>query len=745
MYSMTYLILRRTTKKLLPSRSLTLFRIASLLFLICIGNASIASQEYRVIEKDGKQGLATSSGEELIPPIYDQIGWSNGEFSLLYGKVGYRLKGRWGLINERNKILTPPDFYQLQPFDSNHLLVSLKGTFSNRLFTGLLNREGDIVISLNYFSIEKAIAGYLVTSYYNGLISKGYFDDKYNLIISPEYRDLRFINGLVAAQSFDYKWSFFSGTEKSVTEYDHFQVTKYGIIVEKNGKKGVLALDLKEEIIPVIFKNVERVGSKFVTEEFPTWHITDLELDSTRVKVGDSLLLSDEVFLTYLNGNQELLINGSDVFKGKPVELKVARSGFLVTEVKATEKWNLTTSTGAEIITDQDSIAFDGFYFAMLKDGKWSLYNRFGRKLSIKQFDEVRPSVLNAVPVRRGQYWGLLNFRGENQLGMKYDNIAEYGYKNQLPVKYLGEWGLIDLFGEWSILPKYDSLILGGEHFIGISGRAYYVLNDRNQRLYSSPDPLLTDDGYIAIRKADTLWGALNNQAKTIFQPKYQKVFRMERLFFAQDNQFLHGADSTGSSLLDDSDRIQAVNGYAEGFYRIIKDNKYGFIDHLGKLRIANRYDSARLFSESACAVQLLGNWGFVNKQESLIAQPIFQDVGDFDNGLCKVKLDGYWGIIDKEGEWVLRPQYEWIDHKKASGYILHGKNGKIGVANKEGYITLVEQYDNIVEVRNGLLIVTWKGKMGIMDQDGYERVPFQFDKIEVQGDYFIMRKLNDY
>ncbi|CAE7422769.1 unnamed protein product [Symbiodinium microadriaticum] len=433
--------------------------------------------------------------------------------------------------------------------------------------------------------------GYVVTSYSNGVITKGYINDEYRLHLSPTFRELQHFNGIIAAQDKNYKWSFYRlhSTIKS-KKYDGFKFERNGINVEINGKHGWLDLLTLDEFIPVKFKEIDNDSTAISGIEFPTWEIQSLDLDSGFIVEGDSLRLNDEIFLTYLNGNQELLINGKDLFKGRPVELKMARSGYLITKDLPTKKWNLITTRGEEVISNQDSIHFDGQYFFALDESKWNVYNRFGRKLSLRGYDQLRQSILNLVPVSRGNFWGLLNFQGQQQLGIKYDQIGDVVFENYVEVKYLGEWGVLNLFGEWVIPPDYDTLVRTNDKIIARRGNAYFLLNENNVRLFASPDPIRYNSGMTYVSLGDTLYGVINGDGRYLLEPEFREVFKNGPLFFGRKNNYLWSKKEPGKWVLDTADRVQEIFEFSEDFYRILKDDKYGFVDTDGKLRIANRY-----------------------------------------------------------------------------------------------------------------------------------------------------------
>ncbi len=706
----------------------------------------IAKQEVRLIIKDGKQGLEDLSGQELIPPIYEKIGWSKGELKLIGRLIGYKENGRWGLISTQNKVITGPDYYQITVFDSSHVMAAIKGTFSNKLFHGLINSGGKTVISCNYFSINKLDEGYQVSSYNNGQVRYGYINGTYSLKVPTTYIDLEKDGNLLFAKDPNYKWTAYNigQSNRSNLDFDSYIKSSLGLVVEKNGRYGVLTEDEFQEHLPIVYKDITIQRAAFVTVPFPKWEVKDLDINPITTYSCDSLGLYGDMFITYVNGNQELIINGKDIFGERKIQLKTAKAGFLIVKETPTNEWSLTTTQGKVISSEQDSISFQETYFFMLKDGKWSIYNRFGRKLALKTFDQVRQPIGNNVPVRSGDYWGMLDFQGNYVLGLKYDQIQASTSENDLLVKYLDNWGAMDLFGNWIISAKYDSIWSFKNRFVVKSGRAYYLLDRSGRQLYASPDPMSIENGFISLNVGDSLFGVISENGKTILENEYFGVNKIQDLYYGLTTKYIEIANDKGEILADTNQRIQKIFNHSEGFYRIMKDDKYGFIDHNGKLRIANRYDSIGDFHGGMCAIKLRGGWGYVNKQEQLVVQPIYEEVGDYDDGFSIVKVDGNYGVIDREGNWIIRPNYSLITHEPGYSYILKGVNGKLGTANAQAEFRLAEQYDDIVEAPNGLLIVSRKGKYGVMDQEGYQRVPFEYDRIEVKQDYFVMRRLSD-
>jgi hypothetical protein len=63
-------------------------------FLVCwlIAITSFATT-YQTFEENGKVGMKDDSGNVVLPPSFEALGWSDGNFSVVGDVTGYRLKG----------------------------------------------------------------------------------------------------------------------------------------------------------------------------------------------------------------------------------------------------------------------------------------------------------------------------------------------------------------------------------------------------------------------------------------------------------------------------------------------------------------------------------------------------------------------------------------------------------------------------------------------------------------------------
>jgi hypothetical protein len=223
----------------------------------------------------------------------------------------------------------------------------------------------------------------------------------------------------------------------------------------------------------------------------------------------------------------------------------------------------------------------------------------------------------------------------------------------------------------------------------------------------------------------------------------------------------------------------------------VVRDGKYGYIDHAGNVLIKPQFLWGAEFSDGLADVYVCGrvvsidragkiqplriarkgelvNWrkgskvGFVDSSGKFKIQPIFDDALPFSDGLAAVKVGDKWGFIDAHGKTVIAPRFEsafyffeGVAHAElASGAVLIDRKGEVITAKFEPFLNFAEGripmsrgdhfgfmdfhgreviapiYDDAPDgFSGGLANVSKDGKWGYIDRNGRVVIPFQFDE----------------
>ncbi len=156
------------------------------------------------------------------------------------------------------------------------------------------------------------------------------------------------------------------------------------------------------------------------------------------------------------------------------------------------------------------------------------------------------------------------------------------------------------------------------------------------------------------------------------------------------------------------------------------------------------KYEDARRFNEGLAAVKINDKWGFINSLGKLTIPAIYEyNMMEFHGGFAVGIKNNEWGLINKAGKWTL-----------AGAQRLHGdmEDGILAVEvdNKWGHYDFINgkivtpiEYDYAYDFSDGLAFVTnYKKINGGYTNDGIKRIPRTVAKyygvINTEGNFVI-------
>ena len=100
---------------------------------------------------------------------------------------------------------------------------------------------------------------------------------------------------------------------------------------------------------------------------------------------------------------------------------------------------------------------------------------------------------------------------------------------------------------------------------------------------------------------------------------------------------------------------VDEVGSFVNGFARVKKDDKYGFINRKGVLICEIKYEKVSSFICGRAAVKENGKWGFINEEGKPICEIKYDWVGCFQvEGYAKVEVEKECYFMNRNGETLL-------------------------------------------------------------------------------------------
>ena len=193
----------------------------------------------------------------------------------------------------------------------------------------------------------------------------------------------------------------------------------------------------------------------------------------------------------------------------------------------------------------------------------------------------------------------------------------------------------------------------------------------------------------------------------------------------------------------------EQAKDFHEGLAAVKKDDRWGYIDYLGRIAIplVHRANEAGDFSEGFAFVgdhyiDTEGRSAFARIDEDTDEriEKFFNDGLPFSEGLAAVQSGGQWGFIDLMGNYVIAPSFSRAK-SFSEGLAPAMKNGHWGYINIRGKFIIEPKFLRAGEFHEGIATVNYNGRWGFINKEGkfiikpryYEAGDFSFGLVPVR------------
>ncbi|MEO5600039.1 MAG: WG repeat-containing protein [Cyclobacteriaceae bacterium] len=658
-----------------------------------------------VFEENGKVGLKDDAGRILIPAAYSAIGWSNKKLSTVDGVVGYQTNGLWGLISISNKLVTTAEFQELMPAEGSLLIAKRKSPLSQRWSYGCINTSGKVFIPFSYDGLRIANMRAVVMVREQTRFSYGLVDLSNKIIIPLRYQSIYALGSLrYAVENLESKIGLFSDDGVQVTDFSIDSISSFKMdyaIVYQNQKQGLIDRGGEIKLEPAYREILLLDDGSIKVRQVDSWFFLDGQNKLLKQCLADSVRpISSDAYAIKVSGKVHLTNNlFKPLHKGHFSSVSPIRKGKVV--FQNGNKKGLINAQGKILLTAKynDLIINEPYLLASVSIGtknRWVVLDSAGETLSEKNYEEIAPFNGKYFAVRNRNYWGAVNAQGKEFVACVHDSLLQQN-GSHVVVKFKGNYGIINLDENWIITPQPHTLqLLDDERYFEFVGKTTFLKSLTGNIIYFS-DNLLEFKGDYLLENLPT--GA----------------------FWIID---LNGIISDRSYQPESAEKIFHPS---EGLRAIRKDGKYGFIDDRGRLRIANRYDDVKPFSNGLAAIKIRNKWGFIDDQENIIIQPVYEAVESFRNGYAIVSQNQLFGIVSGNSKVVLPLRYNTLTINRENRFILE-QDGLTGMADSKGAVIINPKYDEVTDLGNGYVIAGRNGKYGLLTLQGVSTIPMIYD-----------------
>lgn len=246
--------------------------------------------------------------------------------------------------------------------------------------------------------------------------------------------------------------------------------------------------------------------------------------------------------------------------------------------------------------------------------------------------------------------------------------------------------------------------------------------------------------------KEGTRWGYINNEGRTIIEPRYDYAEDF------QENGLAIVQRKNGSGLIDSAgrERVKPVYSFIAPFAEgraVVSDAKgYTFIDERGKEVTSARYDYLNSLHEGRALFSRqntsgTSRYGYLDAQGKEVLPAIYEDAGDFMNGTALVKLgEVEFALIDLQGTVLHTYKFPFVGYP-GDGLLAfqETENGKYGYLRTDGRIAIQPQYTAALPFTDGRAVINtaenYGNAYGLIDTQGKLVIPAQYYEVLQLGE----------
>ncbi|MFN8674355.1 MAG: WG repeat-containing protein [Candidatus Sericytochromatia bacterium] len=599
----------------------------------------------------------------------------------------------------------------------NNLLVNLKtySTFEKDGKLGLLDENKKEILEPLYKTIES-----IKNKYIKAKINEKWFlfDSNGKKIIEEnvDYLDTFEKKGkLFFIFRNNDKYAIFDESTKKITGYIYEYINEHNtnenfILLKKDGKWGLLDLDLKE-VIPNKYDDL----SSFKNNTF----IAKLNNQNTLIDVDIQKVISNSY------KNIESYEFGFGLFK-------------VTNEINGKNIYGLIDENGKEILKTKynEIINIDSYGIVAKIDDKKELFDK-----NIKNVENIIypfTDTINYVIGKDYQKTGLITKYGEKIADTKYDNFSfldndgedfifiniggekvieyatNFSSKNREHI-YGGLNGVINIGGKIILEPIYDRIRNHGNYFFAETNnfKNTIVFDENGTKIFESDLFLnyILNDSYIisSKRKSTTdcceyLYGIIDLKGNSIIDTKYDSINLIDNYFYAKLDKKIYIIDPKDRKILNNNDPTYSTFEKIDyGDVSIVSlGNKYGMINVKGEVITPLKYDSLKIFEldRDYLIGKIDNKMGLLDKKGNVIIEPKYENILplNYREKLFLVEIDNKYGVIDLKGNIIIEPKYDAIKSTIYDNFIEVTIDKKKGIFDLDGNKITDVKYDKIYE-----------------------------------------------
>ncbi|WP_158281467.1 WG repeat-containing protein [Sediminitomix flava] len=521
------------------------------------------SENHVQVIKDGKSGLFTLKGKEVLPISYQGLRYLK-DVDLIemrqqkkYGVVDFdgkeiiklyfdgirvvdeerfivRESGKYMLIDRSMQSISKEYFNDLIPLEDDYFLLR-----NNQLW-GCIDRDGNQIIPVVYDQILKTEDGFFQVRKENAF---GLYTVEGNELLFPEFETPIFV--------FDTEsiWAKSRGewkeVQKETAKQRSLEFTKIDTLrtyIRASDEEGMLIFDKNQkQIFEKKYHEVRPYNSKvFAVQMNKKWAFVNFEGEELSDFIYDEIYhLKDKRSSSYRTSADFDRV-WDRPFNEKKQKKPSLKDHEMIGKVRIGTNWALVNGDGellTDAIFDEIGLVSDQSPIWYKQNGRYGAMDLQGYRLLDPIYESVEWNVERKVfKIETSKKIGWSDKNGKQLVAPKYENLSWEGGDQHLLVKQEGKWGMVNLEGKTVIPIELDRLFGWEDYVMGVKENKVILFSNNGETLvprkYDGIELLKNAQGkvikdFLVVRNGYAK-GVINKAGKEIVPVQFDIIYYSE-------------------------------------------------------------------------------------------------------------------------------------------------------------------------------------------------------------------------
>jgi hypothetical protein len=385
--------------------------------------------------------------------------------------------------------------------------------------------------------------------------------------------------------------------------------------------------------------------------------------------------------------------------------------------------------------------------FPFKKGNYFGLMNKDGEAITKANYDWIYPFKEGLAMASKNGKVGFIDKDNVTVIPFEYDEALDFEEGRAIVTKNKKS-GIIDRTGKLLFKIEYKEIGSFSENLVFAkkdSLFAYYdvfgnqVINERFDEAFSFKDelaPVIIDEHENYINRFGTL----------IFPEEYERINRIsENLFIFQKGENF-GLITKDLILIQDA-KFSQISTLSENKIAFVLNDKIGYFNQFGMIEIAPIYDNIKNFSKVVhfkmgyARVKYKNKYGIIDHSGKWVIPATYQNLGDVSEQIAFLK-DNLWGFINLQNKVIIQNIYEEAISFDGNFSIV-GFSDKIGVIDLNGEVVVPIEFDAIQKLNDVIFSCQTKGLKKIFNTENQHLYKNSYANI-MQNDKDLLILVND-